>query len=241
MAKIATYVNDTNIVSADKWIGSDSQSNFQTKNFTAGDVAEFINKKKTQSQLLRYTYQTEGNRANGTISFDPYGSDNVPFNGIQQFVLSKFDQYSLEHTPPVDISTLYNSPFVGSYILLTEADNKSEWAIYQWDAQAQDPVETNFYNITVTYKAGNGGLNKNEDYFISLLTYDAVSASDKNFVFTQNVASSTWIVTHNLNKFPSVSVVDSANTTVYGEVEYNSVNQVTITFLFPFTGKAYFN
>ena len=43
MAKIATYINDTNIVSADKWIGSDSQSNWQTKNFTAGDVAEFIN------------------------------------------------------------------------------------------------------------------------------------------------------------------------------------------------------
>jgi len=241
MAKIATYVNDTNIVSADKWIGSDSQSNWQTKNFTAGDVAEFINKKKTQSQLLRYSYQNEGNRASATISFDPYGADNVPFSGIQQFMLSKFDEYSLEHAPPVDISTLYNSPFIGSYMLVTQADNMSQWAIFQWDAQAQDPVETNFYNITVTYKAGNGGLNKNEDYFISLLTYDATAASDKNFVFTQNTSSATWIVTHNLNKYPSVSVVDSANTTVYGEVEYKSLNQVVITFKAPFTGKAYFN
>lgn len=241
MAKIATYIHDTNIVSADKWIGSDSQSNWQTKNFTAGDVAEFINKKKTQSQLLRYSYQNEFNRSPATISFDPYGSDNVPFNGIQSFVLSKFDKYSLEHAPPVDVSTLYNSPFIGSYILLTQADNMSQWAIYQWDQQAQDPVETNFYNITVTYKAGNGGLNKNEDYFISLLTYDVVSASDKNFVYPQNTAATTWVVTHNLNKYPSVSVVDSGNTTIYGEIQYNSLNQVTIIFLTAVSGKAFFN
>ena len=41
MAKISTYVTDQNIVAADKWIGSDSQNNFQTKNFTAGDVDIF--------------------------------------------------------------------------------------------------------------------------------------------------------------------------------------------------------
>ncbi len=241
MAKIATYVNDTNIVSADKWIGSDSQSNWQTKNFTAGDVAEFINKKATESQLLRYTYQNEGNRASATISFDPYGADNVPFSGIQQFMLSKFDTYSLEANPPIDISTLYNSPLVNSEVLVTQVDNMSQWAIFRWDSQAKDPVETNFYNITVTYKAGNGGLIKNEDYFISLLTYDATGASDKNFVFTQNIPATIWIVTHNLNKYPSVSVVDSANTTVYGQVEYNSLNQVTLTFKAAFSGKAFFN
>ena len=43
MARIATYVNDTNVDGADKWIGSDSQNNWQTKNFTAQDVANFIN------------------------------------------------------------------------------------------------------------------------------------------------------------------------------------------------------
>lgn len=241
MAKIATYVNDTNIVAADKWIGSDSQSNWQTKNFTAGDVANFINKKATQSQLLRYTYQNEGTRADATISFDPYGADYVAFSGINAFMISKFDHYSLEAAPPIDISTLYNSPFIGSYVLITQCDDMTQWAIFQWDTQAQDPVETNFYNITLTYKAGNGGLNKNKDYFISLLQYDAVNATDKNFVFTQNVPSALWVVTHNLNKYPAVSIVDSANTSVYSEIDYNSLNQVTLTFKSPFSGKAFFN
>ena len=31
MARISTYVNDTDVVGADKWIGSDSQNNFQSQ------------------------------------------------------------------------------------------------------------------------------------------------------------------------------------------------------------------
>ena len=49
------------------------------------------------------------------------------------------------------------------------------------------------------------------------------------------------VVNHGLNKYPSVSVVNSANLTVYGQVEYDSLNEVTITFNSPTNGKAYFN
>ena len=54
MARISTYVNDTDVVGADKWIGSDSQNNFQTKNFTAADVARFINGAGNESQTFKY-------------------------------------------------------------------------------------------------------------------------------------------------------------------------------------------
>ena len=64
---------------------------------------------------------------------------------------------------------------------------------------------------------------------------------DKNFVYTQGVAAATWVVTHNLKKRVSVSVVDSAENIVIGEVEYNSDNQVTLTFSGAFSGKAYLN
>ena len=52
MARISTYANDTNVVGADKWIGSDSQNNMETKNFTAQAVADFINKTGGQAQNL---------------------------------------------------------------------------------------------------------------------------------------------------------------------------------------------
>jgi len=54
-------------------------------------------------------------------------------------------------------------------------------------------------------------------------------------------ASATWTVTHNLGKFPSVSVVDTADQLMYGDTEYFNENSLTITFSAPFSGKAYLN
>ena len=64
---------------------------------------------------------------------------------------------------------------------------------------------------------------------------------DKNFVFNQSSASATWTINHTLNKFPSVEVVNSANTIVIGDITYNSTSQITITFSASFSGKAYLN
>ena len=64
-------------------------------------------------------------------------------------------------------------------------------------------------------------------------------ASD--FIFEQAVASDTWVVTHNLGKYPSVVAVDSAGTQLMVPVYYNSVNQLTISMNGATTGKAYLN
>lgn len=66
-------------------------------------------------------------------------------------------------------------------------------------------------------------------------------SADKNYVHVQSSPETTWTITHNLNKRPAVTVVDSADNVVVGEVEYNSDNQVTLTFAGAFSGKAYFN
>ena len=65
--------------------------------------------------------------------------------------------------------------------------------------------------------------------------------TDKNYVHNQPSAASVWTITHNLNKYPSVTVVDSGYTVVYGSIEYISTNQLTITFTDPFAGEAYLN
>ena len=49
------------------------------------------------------------------------------------------------------------------------------------------------------------------------------------------------MIVHGLGKFPSVTVVDSANSVVVGNVAYDSPNQVTVTFEASFSGKAYLN
>lgn len=64
-------------------------------------------------------------------------------------------------------------------------------------------------------------------------------ALNQRYVHTQSVASSTWTVVHPLGGRPSVTVVDSAETVVIGEVGYNNDTTVVISFTTPFSGFAY--
>lgn len=65
--------------------------------------------------------------------------------------------------------------------------------------------------------------------------------TDKNYIHVQNTASDRWEVTHNLNKYPSITVLDSAGTVVIGEIEHVSINKLILTFKGAFSGKAICN
>lgn len=62
------------------------------------------------------------------------------------------------------------------------------------------------------------------------------------YIYEQAVASETWTINHNLNKFPSVVIVDSTGNVFYPAVEYNNnPNQCIVTMNGATTGKAYLN
>lgn len=67
------------------------------------------------------------------------------------------------------------------------------------------------------------------------------SFSQDTFVYPQLTPSSVWIINHELGNFPSVTVLDSAGNTVFGEITYTDANTVTLTFSAAFTGTAYLN
>lgn len=66
-------------------------------------------------------------------------------------------------------------------------------------------------------------------------------AGDKTYVYHQSVPASVWNITHNLDKFPSVTIVDSAGSVVMGEITYESKNKLKVTFTAEFGGSAYLN
>jgi hypothetical protein len=70
---------------------------------------------------------------------------------------------------------------------------------------------------------------------------DITATYKSGYEFNQNSPSNTWVITHNLNKRPSVTVIDSAGSEVEGEVTINSLNQITIVFCSAFSGKALLN
>jgi len=68
-----------------------------------------------------------------------------------------------------------------------------------------------------------------------------IYTGDANFVHDQGTPAAQWVINHNLSKKSSVTVVNSANMVVIGQVTYNSNNQVTLDFEGSFSGKAFFN
>jgi hypothetical protein len=62
-----------------------------------------------------------------------------------------------------------------------------------------------------------------------------------SFTFQQDVPSALWSVTHDLNRFPSVTVVDTGGSEVWPDVHYLDAMSVDLAFGSPTTGRAYFN
>lgn len=113
----------------------------------------------------------------------------------------------------------------------------------------------NTTNITTTINAGaqvaatvtNGARGKSA-YEVWLSEGHTGSATDflnwlksDSYKYFQDSAASTWEIQHNLGKFPSVTIVDSAGRVVYGDVEYIDQNNLKVSFTATFSGRAYLN
>jgi hypothetical protein len=61
----------------------------------------------------------------------------------------------------------------------------------------------------------------------------------RRYVHVQESASANWVIIHTLGGHPSVTIVDSADTAVFGDVKYDSTTQLTVSFTVPFSGLAY--
>jgi hypothetical protein len=62
-----------------------------------------------------------------------------------------------------------------------------------------------------------------------------------SYFHDQSVSLDEWHIPHQMNKFPSVVVIDSSNRTVIGDVEYINENELILRFKSAFKGRAYLN
>lgn len=76
---------------------------------------------------------------------------------------------------------------------------------------------------------------------IADLQQEVIHSADKNYVHKQSSAADQWTIVHNLGKYPSITVVDSAGTVVVGEIILQTTEQAVISFNGAFSGKAYCN
>lgn len=69
----------------------------------------------------------------------------------------------------------------------------------------------------------------------------APNIQDLNYTHFQDVPNDTWVVTHNLGKYPSVTIIDSAGDLVQTDIIYLDENTIKLEFNGAFAGKAFIN
>ena len=160
--------------------------------------------------------------------------------------------------------TIAMLPFSGKYTMqlrgisgeqVYHSDTFEVWVKYSIDpGAAYDPVPSEFYQIEQNITEINNHPPypdisgfwmiwnpQTHKYELSDIPVPTESGGDKTYVFTQATASDTWEIKHNLYKYPSVSIVDSGDNIVYGDVQYIDINTCVCRFSVPFSGKAYLN
>lgn len=108
------------------------------------------------------------------------------------------------------------------------------------DSMSSTSVEvTNYSNNynALAQKPSINGVVLEGDKTTEMLKIDC----DKTYYHIQSTASDTWVIVHGLNKYPSVSVINSAGDEVIGDIIYNDINQITIKFKGSFKGCATLN
>lgn len=234
MARISTYPVDNRIIPDDKVLGTDANG-LGTKNYTFQGIVDWFNATGAvaingQNNYFFQSIPAETGRLQGTISFNTFGGVGTNFSAITTFKLAEqaTSGYTLEDYLPT---------MIGKQVMLAQTDNLDNFGIYELISIDRDTTETEFFNAQLSFLRGHGSLALDKFYGLSIYAGNG----DKTFVFTQNTAENPWIINHNLNKFPSVSMVLSTGQVGIADVTYIDANNLTITFSGDESGKAYMN
>ena len=226
MARISSYPRDLDVNDQDAWIGTES-SNRLTRNFTAEAVAKYLNIKGKISISAQMVFKFDiANQVPGTFNGP---ADDATFASITTMELSTIDASGQNVVAFMDY-------IVGNDILISEQKDISTFGHFTIDSYTPNG---NFYTLALTNKKGEGALEENKFYDFALFTLSTQGVP--TFIFNQGVPATTWSITHNLGKFPSITVIDTGNTVVTGEYTYVDNNNVILTFSAGFAGKAYLN
>ena len=230
MARISSYPLDATVQDKDAWIGSDSTTR-ATKQYTAEAVAKYlnINGKISISGQMIFKF-VDAATGVGDFSGPADGSAMTAITTIQLSIVDKADQNVVK----------FVEYLVGNNILIGEQNNISTFGHFTIDSYTATAGNANLYTLNLTNIGGNGNITDKLLYDFAVFTLSS-AAGGTTFEFNQGVSATTWNITHNLGKFPSITVIDTGDTVVTGEYTYINNNQVTLNFSAAFAGKAYLN
>jgi len=224
MARISSYGFDNNVTDSDAWIGTDA-SNRITKQFSAEAVAKYLNIKGKISISAQMVFKYKDTIESGAFTGPADGSSIAAITTMDISNADASGQNTVE----------FMEYLVGNDILISEQNDISKFGHFNITSYT---TKGNDHTLVIANVGGNGNLELNKFYDFAVFT---LSSPDKTFEFTQGQPATTWNIQHDLNKFPSVSVINNNNVVINGEVTYIDKNNVQINFSAGFSGKAYLN
>ena len=231
MSKISSYPSKPILEGSDILIGT-SAENGQTKNFSVQALSNYAINVWLSAISWKFVILEPDPiiRELGSISFENFEGQSTPWANITKLFINT-------SMPNGTASINYLSRLIGKNIILGDRNNLDGYGVFRFDSLTQE--DGSVYSMSLTYVSGSGVI-KALHYYGIQIDVDAIEG-DKNYVFSQAVASATWTVQHNLNKFPSCTMVLSTGQQGYGDVTFIDQNNLTITFASAESGKAYIN
>ena len=227
MARINAYPRDLDVGDKDAWIGTES-SNRQTRNFTAEAVAKYLNIKGKISISGQMVFKFALTPPTSGEFTGP--ADGSAISAITTMEISGIDSSGQD-------TVAFMQYLIGEDILISEQNNISQFGHFKITSYT---LNVGVYTLVLANIGGNGNLDLDKYYDFATFTISS-GIGDKNFVFTQNVADAVWTIQHDLNKFPSVTMVLSTNQQGFGDVTFIDENNLTITFAGAESGRAFIN
>ena len=165
MARINTYSTDTTVQNNDKLLGSNADGT--TRNFSVEDISAFQANTNSAAIIgqLPYIYHNNsfgGNssRQAGSITINTTDTTTA-FSSVTTL---KFSKTPNGYTSDV-VAVL--TAFLNKDIIVSSNDDPNNFATYKCTAVTQDSSETDFYDLSLTYIAGNGNLEVGKFYSTS--------------------------------------------------------------------------
>ena len=185
MARISTYPNDTYVTGRDKWIGSDADNNYITKNFTSNAVAAYFNRSAIidtgQFAWSFIPYSDTQPQPEKTFMKIDWVDDTININNLAGVL--RVSALTIANTTPGDFMV---NEWIGGNILVHFPGAPSAYSIYTVDSLVLDPDSSWFYLMTLTFVSGESFVIQEDEsvvmgYFSEVGTVNGVTATSPLF------------------------------------------------------------
>ncbi len=231
MARIKLYPSDTTIEGGDKLVGTDINGN-ATKNYQVEELAQYF--EQTGNALFQYnfagTYSSE-TIATGEYRYqvDPSAPTVYGWANITGVAISRYNRNGEDATPMIPY-------LVNQLIKITDIGTSESLGYGLYKVKSSTPLSSgDAFLLDFTFKGASSTVGNN------IISLQPFGGQDYEYNQAFPVAASTWVIQHNLGRFPSITTVDSAGSEITGAVTYDNENKITVVFNSATSGNVYLN